>query len=506
MSSAKFRLSRFGRQSQPRLSYFDLIFLSCFLVIILSVQSANASDSNPVGKISCINSAVTNSIPNTATPRLYDTYPYKFLSKSWAASNSMVAHFNAQNASLSDLQGQSNVTHPVSKIRLATAGDIMRMPSEQKHYVDKRLNQHLEKFDVVLANLETLVSPHHPVPPENLFLMNSDPSVLSAFKRSDGSNIFSALSFANNHTFDFPDQAIEDTLNYLDGLGVPQSGIQRSEKSYVVIEKNGIRIGYYAITTFLNIRKAYEASNMPFNSILEGIALKPYEKWNSTCDLDYQESQKALAQMDEDNIDFKIFSIHWGFEHHMYPQPQQLEVAREIMRQGWDVVIGAHSHTMQPAEVCYFNGYEKSIAQANASPSEYQCVMNTNDGIPRKAIAYYSLGNLTSYTPIFWQQVGAIAELDIEKDAKGKTDWHSPKYTYTYDHTSNPPNGKQFLTLFDREGIKCPWDKCVNELDQFLDLPKQHMEGKGFTLIEQGRNFWNASLDAMSAFWKWGAH
>jgi len=471
-----------------------------FCLIFFTFQSAWANDTIPNENIGC-SPAV---IPSTATPQLYDAYPYKFLTKNWSTSDSMVNHFNEQKLISKELQGKSQVNRPVSSIRFAAAGDIMRMPSEQKHYVDNRLNQHLESFDIVFANLETLVSPNFPVPPDNLFLMNSDPSVLSAFQRANNSNIFSAVSIANNHTFDFPDLAIEDTIEYLNKLGVKQSGIQESEKPYVVIEKNGIRVGYYAITTFVNSRKTIKDSKLTFNPILHGIALRPYEKWETTCSLDYSPIQKAFSQMDNDNIDFKVISLHWGFEHHMYPQPQQIQVAREIMRQGWDIVIGAHTHTIQPAEVCFFNGYEKNLSTTvNTKSSDTQCIMNTKDGIPRKSITYYSLGNLTSYTPVFWQQVGAIAELELEKGSNGQTDWHSPKYTYTYDHTFNPPNGKQFLTLFDEQGIKCPWESCVKNLEPFLEAPKKHMEEAGFTLIEQWAVSWRSAIHAISAFFHW---
>ena len=446
---------------------------------------------------------ITTAVPGITTAVFYDSHPYKGFTKNWSLTDDMNKHLVAQKDILKALNNHSLVSEPVHSIRFSAVGDIMKIPSPQKNYVDSRLNAHLEKSDVVVGNLETLISPAYPVPTDSLFKMNSDPSVLSAFQRSDGSNIFSALSLANNHTFDYPDQAIHDTLDYLKQHDIQQTGIQQTNKPYAVIEKNAIRIGYYALTTFINNSTNFAASKIAFNPLLQGIAKIPYEKWTNTCDLNYNPIKQVLAAMDSDNIDFKVISIHWGYEQHMYPQPQQLQIAREIMRQGWDVIIGSHSHTIQPAEVCFFNGYEKSLPDSIASQSAHQCRMNTSDGIPRKSIAYYSLGNFTSYTQSIWSQLGVIAELEIEKDAQGHVDWHSPKYTYTYDHSFHPPDGKQFLTLFDQQGIQCPWDFCINELDEFLDIPKQHMEGAGFSFSERMRLIWISGQDAVKALWYW---
>lgn len=61
--------------------------------------------------------------------------------------------------------------------------------------------------------------------------------------------------------------------------------------------------------------------------------------------------------------DFIIFSVHWGYEHTLYPSPQQIQIAHNLIDMGIDVIIGHHPHFVQ--------GYE-----------EY------NDGL-----IFYSLGN-----------------------------------------------------------------------------------------------------------------
>lgn len=482
-------MTKFSKLTVAALSFTLLTFIS---------QGLKAND---------LADCLASGIPEYAVPSLHNAAPLKNITKNFSVSKSMNEHFNNQKSMLKILQNQTLNLNSIYKIRLAATGDIMRIPSEQKEYVDIRLKQYLETFDIVIGNLETLVSPNEKVPPNSIFKMNSDPSILTAFQSKDGSNIFTAVSMANNHTFDYSDTAIEDTLLYLNKLGIQQSGIHTSDKPYIVIEREGIRIGYYAITTFVNSSRNFKNTKIKFNPFLEGLVpMHGYKQWGKPCDLDYNHIQSTLTQMKADKVDFRIIGLHWGQEHDFYPQPKQLQIAREIMRLGWDVVIGTGTHSPQPAEICFFNGYEKNLKDADVVQSKNQCLLNTSDGVPRKSIVFYSLGNFTSYTPFFWQQLGTIAEIGIEKDRNGKIDWHSPKYTYTYDHTYNPPNGKQFLTFFDKKGIECPWDICMNQLEWFLSKPARHMESRGFTYYERVEHYVMNAIDSIRSYVGWSIY
>ncbi len=448
---------------------------------------------------------VPDDVPDVAIPRLFNAVPYQIATKGWSVSDSMNQHFTNQKKLLASLADISTVSTPMHNVSLASVGDIMRMPTEQPFFVDEKVNRHLGAIDIVLGNLETLISPSYELPPESLFMMNSDPTLLSAFRREDGSNIFSALSLANNHIYDYPDDAIDDTVDLLEKLGIQHNGvvIEGASTPYTVVEVEGVSVGYYAVTTFVNDVGALEKSARPINPILEGLAMVPYLQWQEPCSLDYSPIKNALAQMDKNGIDFKIISIHWGVEHDMYPQPKQMQIARELMRLGADVVVGAHTHVPQPAEVCFFNGYEKLFPQLTVSGNEYQCLMNTPDGKPRKSMVYYSLGNFTSYTPFFWQQLGTIAELSLDKSESGDVDWHSPQYTYTYDYTFNPPHGAQKLTLLDESGEYCPWDFCVNDVSELAGYPRRHMEGPGLGLFDQWKISGLTAINSIGAMIKW---
>jgi len=54
--------------------------------------------------------------------------------------------------------------------------------------------------------------------------------------------------------------------------------------------------------------------------------------------------------------DYRILMLHWGgkYENSYYPGPQQVKMAREFIKGGADLIIGHHSHTLQP--VLHYRG------------------------------------------------------------------------------------------------------------------------------------------------------
>jgi poly-gamma-glutamate synthesis protein (capsule biosynthesis protein) len=50
-------------------------------------------------------------------------------------------------------------------------------------------------------------------------------------------------------------------------------------------------------------------------------------------------------------VDFLVISIHWGEEYRHEPNNRQRELARFLVDQGADVVIGHHPHVLQRTEV-----------------------------------------------------------------------------------------------------------------------------------------------------------
>jgi hypothetical protein len=67
--------------------------------------------------------------------------------------------------------------------------------------------------------------------------------------------------------------------------------------------------------------------------------------------------QKVLEDLDHAReVDYRILILHWGgsYENSYFPGPGQLKMAREFMNGGADLIVGHHSHTLQP--VHHFKG------------------------------------------------------------------------------------------------------------------------------------------------------
>lgn len=444
--------------------------------------------------------------PDSAPPaRLFEMPPFNFLGKNWAASRDMKAHFDLQRQVLQTLSKQP-IPQGQAKADFAAVGDIMRLPQHQPDYVDERLLSYLRAKDFVTGNLETLISPRFELPPPSLFLMNSDPALLTAFSHPDGRNLFSVLSLANNHTFDYDDRALDDTLALLADLNIPQSGLRRmdTEKPYKIITVNGIRIGYYALATFMNRPEIMAETEYLFNDMIDGIASLPFQYWTTFCELNLDSVKQALAAMQQENVDLRVVSIHWGHEHDMYPQPVQIRLAQAIARAGTDILIGAHTHTPQPAEVCFFNGAEQQLPPALAQQvREHGCAMSDDTHQPRKTMIYYSLGNFTSYSPIFWQQLGIIAELTLVKTAPGHTEWHAPDFTFTYDDVRYAPHGLRKMTLLrDFLDNQCHREACPTGIHTLAQTARQHLLGRSQSSWEDLKTYFLGARHSIAALWE----
>jgi len=114
----------------------------------------------------------------------------------------------------------------------------------------------------------------------------------------------------------------------------------------------------------------------------------------SASGVDLSDALAALEGMANAGCGLRIVSIHWGHEFEGYPTVCQMRVARQLVAAGADIVLGAHSHTQQPAEVLLVNGY------TGASPDEASvleqlpqwCRLEAVDGPPRKALVLYGMG------------------------------------------------------------------------------------------------------------------
>ena len=92
--------------------------------------------------------------------------------------------------------------------------------------------------------------------------------------------------------------------------------------------------------------------------------------------------------------DFVIVSIHWGDENTQEPNAEQKRLARLIADGGADLILGHHSHTLQPLEW-----------------------LDTDRG---PVLCVYSLGNFVSGMARPVNMVGGILNFRVISDGEGR--------------------------------------------------------------------------------------
>ena len=128
-----------------------------------------------------------------------------------------------------------------------------------------------------------------------------------------------AVSLENNHVMDHGDAGYRDTCQTLSDAGIVYSG-HLGSSTYTT--DTGVKIGMLAYQTFNGNYKNIYAS-------IEG---------------DIQSLRDA-------GCNIVIVSYHWGEEKDYVPNERQVPLGRATIDAGADLVIGHHSHRMNPIEI-----------------------------------------------------------------------------------------------------------------------------------------------------------
>jgi len=145
------------------------------------------------------------------------------------------------------------------------------------------------------------------------------------------------VTLAHNHVYDNLKDGFEKTIEELDSQKIKYLGaaLDRSlSEKELIIEHNGIKLG------LLNYVNENTNPKMPDDA-------KVF--------LNYFEIEKVIKHISQlkQKVNHVIVLLHWGgrVEEGFYPDFNQPKIARELIDAGADLIIGGHSHTVQPYEV-----------------------------------------------------------------------------------------------------------------------------------------------------------
>ncbi|MGV9570341.1 CapA family protein [Streptomyces nigra] len=189
----------------------------------------------------------------------------------------------------------------------------------------------ISKADLAICHMETPVgTPKGPFEGYPEFLV--PPQILTTLKDVG----YDTCSTASNHTFDHGLKAVKRTLDAMDKVGLGHTGSARTPKEAEQInirDVNGVKVAHLAFSWESFVHPTPEKQRWAFNKL--GIdAIKGAEG----------RARKKGAEV-------VILSVHWGNEHYNEPSLPQKRLADRITEEtGVDLVIGHHSHVVQPIQ------------------------------------------------------------------------------------------------------------------------------------------------------------
>ena len=183
--------------------------------------------------------------------------------------------------------------------------------------------------DLTLVNFEGTLTESTYVPAnkkENQFLFSAPPSYVTML--SD--NGVDAVSLENNHVMDHGEEVYEETKQTLRNAGIIYSN--STEMGVFEIPEKKVQI---AMLSYLCIDR-YEKPVDGYATLYDKVAA------------DIQEAKRLYPIV--------IVSFHWGNELDYSPTNNQIRMGRLAVDSGADLVVGHHSHRINPIE-CYKGVY-----------------------------------------------------------------------------------------------------------------------------------------------------
>jgi hypothetical protein len=178
----------------------------------------------------------------------------------------------------------------------------------------------LHAADLVYFNLETPLSDH-----ARMNGMDLTPEKFAATLRSAGTSL---VSVANNHTFDAECQGFLDTLRALSAAGLAYIGggddLAEARKP-VILERNGIKLGFLAYAQFSNMGEAaFAAEGRPGIAPMDPFLIK-------------EDIRRLRPQ-----VDYVVVALHWATAKSANVSPDNRKFAHDLIDNGADIILGGH--------------------------------------------------------------------------------------------------------------------------------------------------------------------
>ena len=291
--------------------------IALLLVLLLLPLCAWAEESTVYEEDDLLIEEILETLPAEETPSIYESDGSVLLTISCTGDFTIGG----------DSRKRTNIFENELK---AQGGDI--------NFTMRNIRDILLADDLTLVNFEGTLTESTYVPSnkrDNQFLFSAPPAYVSML----ADNGVECVSLENNHVMDHGEEVYEETKQTLREAGIVYS----NSTEWGVFEAKGIQI-----------------------AMLSYLCIDRYESlWDKV---------PADIQAAKEKYPLVIVSFHWGNEKDYSPTANQIKMGRLAVDSGADLVVGHHSHRMNPIEeykgvyICYSLG--NFCFSGNSRPSD----------------------------------------------------------------------------------------------------------------------------------------
>lgn len=192
---------------------------------------------------------------------------------------------------------------------------------------------YMKNADICMTNNEFPYSTRGVPTAEKQFTFRANPETVNYLVNDMGVDI---VSLANNHAYDYGEDALLDTFDTLEKAGVLYVGAGRNKEqarqtTYLIV--NDMKIAFLSATQI-------ERNDYPDTKEATDTNAGVFRCWNNKAFLEKIAQAKAES-------DFVIVYIHWGTENSATTDWAQDQQAPQMVDAGADLIIGDHPHCLQ---------------------------------------------------------------------------------------------------------------------------------------------------------------
>lgn len=254
------------------------------------------------------------------------------------------------------------------EINFTFIGDLLFEPSfyeainkgYNKDIYFNKVSKYFENDDITFGNMEVIIGNKNMDTSIKGYSLCAPEYIGDLVSKLD----LQILSTVNNHANDRGIEGIKSSISYFKNktniltVGTYNDNTDRNMNR--IIDVNGVKVGFLAYTNRTN--KPAFGTNRDMIALFKDPITGTFTK-------EYQDRITNEVTNLKNNSDIVVVMVHWGREYLFEPNQEMLDFANFLNKLGVDIIVGSHSHTIQPIDII---------------------------GDEHKTLVYYSMGNFAS--------------------------------------------------------------------------------------------------------------